>query len=545
MKKIVYLLLFILTAAAVNSQVVTEKSILKVESLDVVDAYTFSYDEKSGTYLYMKYDSTKTPTNMIYSNKGNSGYYEYIDYYSTVYDNDGNYFVTANNRVNDTTYTYYLLRNGKQEMQCEFINNEIALRNGLVYFLCRNNGKYFTGTYDIATGQISKGREYDEIQLCHYDKIPYEGEPIPKFGFTKAGKPFYVAKNNGKAFMVIGEEEQKQFADIETYNFVTDKNGIPAYSAKDTGSFMNTGGAFIVYGNKQFRPFSYVYNLIFDEKGNIYYVGTEESADYMPQTVMRNDKPISKTYSGGVYNLGFTPDNKLYYIASEKKKNSEEYESFVVLDGKEGKKFQSVLNLKVMPNNTLLYTATKNEDVSVIVYGDEEIIVNKRSVLNSEILENGSFAYTSVIFGNYEKKIKDKYFLNIDGKEFGPYEGMQSVNYETGNYLYSDKDGNYAFIINKSNSQDIYSSAVIWKGGKSNDYDYIQDISLYKGKPIYTAARTAGTDTYISLLRVFYGSKAVTKEYDGISNYKFDEKKGIATFLVTKGNELFKVEIKF
>jgi len=545
MKKLLYFLLLVIIPSALNSQVVTEKVIAKFENLSSADPYSFSLDEKSGTFLYLNYDSTKTPNFMLYSNKGNSDLYDYIDHYSAVYDAQGNYFVTANKKINDSTYTYYLLRNGKAEFQCDFINNQIEHKNGFIYFLCTDKGKSFVGKYDASSGTFSKGKEYDEIILCYYDKIPYEGEPIGKFGFNKSGKPYFVAKSDGSAFVVVGDDEQKHYADIETYNFITDKNGNFAYVAKDTGSFMNAGGAFVVYGNKQYKSFYYIYNIVFDSKGNLYYIGTDESTDLSPQRIMCGDKVMSKTYSGGIYNLGLTSDDILYFIASEKKKNSEEYESFLVVDGKESKRYQSVINVKETPEKELLYTATIDENKSVIVKGDDENIIKQNSILSAEILKDGSLAYVTVRYGNYEKKIKDKFYVNIDGKTSGSYDGMQAVNYSYQDYFVSDKKGNYAYVINNITNSDEYYSAINWNGSLSENFDFLQDVFMYKGKPIYTGAKTVNKENYLNKFRIYFGNKPVTKEYDGVNNFKFDEKTGTASFAVVKGNELIKVEIKF
>jgi hypothetical protein len=122
---------------------------------------------------------------------------------------------------------------------------------------------------------------------------------------------------------------------------------------------------------------------------------------------------------------------------------------------------------------------------------------------------------------------------------------LQTINYATSDYFLSDKKGNYAYVLNNNRNYEDYYSVVYWKGGKSDEFDYVQDISFYKGKPIYTSSRSVNKDTYTSKLKLNYGNTPVTKEYNAISNYKFDEKTGIASFVVTKENELVRVEIKF
>lgn len=545
MKKAFFLFLMIFVSFAVNSQVVTEKKLAKFENITEADPYSFSYDEKTGTYLYMVYDSTRNPGNMVLSNKGNTGWYDYIDYFSAFFDDNGNYYTTANSKINDTTYNYYFLKNGKQELQYEYISSDLAMKNGKLYFLCNNKGKAFITVYDISGGSFFKSREYNEIVLCQFDQMPYEGEPIGRIGFTKDGKPYYIAKSDGYACLVIGESEQKHYADVEAYNFISDENGNFAYTAKDTGSFMNSGGAFVVYNDRSYKPFSYVYNLMLNKKGEVYYIATDESTDASPQRIMRGDKAMSKIYSGGVYNLGFTKDNKMYFIASEKKKNSEEYESFIVFDGKEGKRYQSIFNIKELPDGNLLYTGMINEKKSVIVTGDEEIFIDKNSLISAQLLNDGTLAYATAQYGNYETKVKDKYYINIDKKNFGPYDGLQAISYILPEYLLSDAKGNYAYIVSGNRNFEEYFSVVYWKGGKSDEFDYVQDINLVKGKPLFICAKSISKDSYINTQRLYYGNKPLTGEYSAINFYKYDEKTLTASFAVTKGNELVKVEIKF
>jgi hypothetical protein len=545
MKKLIFVLLIFFLPLIIQSQTLTEKSLCSFDNLTGVDGYSFRLDEKTGTYLYLYYDSTKNNKNTIISNKGNSDYYDFIDYFTTVFDKDGNYYLVANRNLTDTTYKYFFLKNGVEILSCDNISQCVVEKNGIIYMICSEQGKSYLVNYEMKSGTIAKGKYYDNIFMCSFDKFQGEGEPAEKIGFTSDGKPYYMAKKESQAFIVVGDEEKKHFADIDPYNVILDKTDNFIYIAKDTGSFMYPGGTFVVNGDKKYQSFYYVYNLSVDEKGNVIYIGTDSSFDESPQKVMSGDEAISKTYRAGISNLGFTADGKIYFVANERKKQSDEYESFVVLNGKEGKHYQSIDNIKVLTNNELLYAVQQTSEHSAVVKANKEFPLKQPFVMNAEILKDGRLSYIGVIYGNYDKKIKDKYYLYIDDDEFGPYDGMQPLDYVNMDYLLSDKNGNYVFLANEIRNFTDYYSALFTSDWKSEYFDNIQDVSLYNGKPLYTVMKITDKVNYISKYRIYYGGKPISPEYDSISDYKFDEKTGLISFITTKGKEVLKVEIKF
>lgn len=545
MKKILILINIILLPFFIQSQTVSEKIICRIDNITEADGYSVKYDEKTGTYLYMYYDSTKQYKNMILSNKGNSDDYDYIDYFNAAFDKEGNYYAVANRSISDTSFIYSFLKNGKELISYSFINSELLEKNGVLYFLCSDNGKSFISSYNMNSGILSKGKSYREIIPCKFSTSFYEGEPYGKLDFTKSGKLFFLAKSDSKSFIVVGDEEKKHYADIDAYSILLDENDNFLYVAKDTGSFMYWGGNFVVYGDKEYKRFNSIFNLTLDKQGNPVYIAFESLSDLTPQKVISGNKVISKTYNGGIYNLGFTHNGKMYYVASEKIKNSEEYESFVVFDGKEGKRYHSVSNIKVTSEDELIYAVQKSENISAIVKGDREIRVKQSYLMPIEILENGSLAYIGVNYGNYDKKIKDEYYVNISGKEFGPYDGVQLLAYDRVGYFLSDIEGNYVYLVNNIQDFSEYRSVLYSNNWKSEEYDYILDVYLYKGKPIYTGSKVIDKDKYLYNYRLYYGSEPISNEYNGIFDFKFDNKTGIASFIVSKGNEIYKAEVKF
>jgi hypothetical protein len=545
MKKLLFAFVFVFIPFLIQSQTLTEKLLCKFDGLNDVDVYSIKFDEKTNSYLYVKFDSTKESKNCIISNKGNSGDYEYINSYNTIFDAEGNYYVIAEIKITDTTYRNAFLKNGKEIMTYDNISMEPVEKNGVIYMICSEKEKSFLVMYDFSSGNISKGKYYDELIPCLYNKNQMEGEPIGRLGFTKDGDVFYIAKLKKEAFMVIGDKEQKHYADIDAYSVTQDKSDKFAFVAKDTGSFMYSSDGFVVYGDKKYKTFYSIYNLVFDELGNVIYIAADYSTDGYPQKVVKGDKEISKTYSGGLYNLDFAKDGKMYFIASEKKKNSDDYESLIVFDGKEGKRYNSINYLQVLPGDELLFTVQDKDDNSYIIRGSKEIRgAKKQFFVYAGLLKDGKFAYVSVEYGDYEKKINDKYFVNIEKDKFGPYDGMMVLNYENQSYVLSDEKGNYAYVVyNIKNNTDYY-YIIHTNAGKSKEFDNISDVSLYNGKALYTVSRITDKENYTYKYQIFYDNKPLTPEYDNIVEYKFDEKSGVATYLISKGNEVYKVEIK-
>ena len=545
MKKILFILFFVCLPFFVNAQIISEKLLCKFDDIDDVDAYSLNFDTKTGSYVYICYDSTKELKNSIRSNKGNSGDYDYINSYGAIFDSEGNYYIVVDIKVNDSTYRNTFIKNGKELIDCDFINSELIVKNGIIYTVCTENSKSSILKYDISSGSFSRGKAYDEITPCLYDKVQMEGEPVGRLGFTKDDKIFYLAKLNNEAFIVIGEDEQKHYSDIDSYTILKDKSDNFSFVAKDTGSFMYSTDGFVVQGDKRYKSYNSVFNLMFDKDENVIYIASDEGEDVTPQRIMKGDKPISKTYSGGVYNLGISPSGKIYFIATEKKKNSELYESFVVLDGKEGKKYSSINNLQVLQGDEVIFTVQNDNYPPYVVFGDKVILGNKKqSFIYADILKNKSIAYIGVVYGESEVRVNDKYNLFIDDEKFGPYDGMLVLNYENQSYLLSDEKGNYAYVINKISKAYDYTYVLYTNNGKSKEFDNISDVYLYKGKALYTTSRMTDKINYNYKYRLYYGDKAITPEYDAINDFKFDEKKGTGTFTIAKNKGVYLVEVK-
>ena len=161
------------------------------------------------------------------------------------------------------------------------------------------------------------------------------------------------------------------------------------------------------------------------------------------------------------------------------------------------------------------------------------------------MLPDGKFAYVGGSYGDY-KKTYDKFFIELGDDEFGPYDDVLPINYETNDYVMGDASGNYCYLIDKLvNAKDyVYSQNLYYNSKKIGDFDDIENVSLYKGKPVYMASKLVDKANSIYKYSIYYDGKAISPEYDSIDEYKFDAASGTITFTGTRGKEFFKVEIK-
>jgi hypothetical protein len=549
MKKSLIILIFLaFSVYFLSAQTIHEKKIAGFPNLNTSDAYSFKYDRTSGTYYYAAYDTTLQKYT-VYSNKGNSHPYGSVIDYTGIIDKDGNYYLITNNNI-DTVYTYYVVKNGEEAASFDYIDPNWTEKNGVIYFMCKEKEKYFLAQYNLSDGTLGKSKPYDEIFLVYYPQTFYEDEPMGTIGFTGDGKPYYVASLNNERFLVIDDREQKHYSDIETYNVTFDKNGSPVYFAKDNGKFYDIrGNTFLVQGDKEYKKFDYLYGpILFDNSNTPIYVGGDSTGDavYRQRLVIGNTE--GKTYSGGVYDVKFTPTGKIAYIASITV-NADKgiYESYAVIDGKEGKKYRYINTLNYLPDGTPVYVAGKTNEKAVIVRGTEEIPVNYPNILDLKVLPDGGLAYIMVKYGDYEKKQKDKYMVVIGDEELGPFDGMQPFYSSGGSYILTDKKGNYVFIAQKLIDFEnyTYESTLYGKDSKSGKYDYFDNVYLYKGKPIYTASKLVDKTNYGYDYMLYSGIKAIGHLYNSISDFKFVENSGTVSFIGGKGKDFYFAEVKF
>ncbi|MGH2575842.1 MAG: hypothetical protein ACRDFC_09110 [Ignavibacteria bacterium] len=543
--------LFFLLTVKLSSQTVSEKLIVNFSDKENVAAYAFKYDNLSGTYLYTPYD-TVSKKHSIISNKGNSGDYDYLSYYSPIFDSEGNYYVIVSNTITDTTFQYFFLKNGQELLSFSYIDDSWIEKNGTIYFRAKKGDVDYLIAYNTLDGSFNQSKPYDEIILVYYPEQFFEGEPIGQLGFTKDGKPYYLAELDEERFLVIDGVEQKHYSDIDQYNVVVDKQGVLTYFAKGSGKFYEeSGNSFVVQGEKEYKKYDYLYGpLLIDKANNPVYIGADSSDYGFPQRVVIGDKE-EKTYNNAIFNLKLTPSGKAAYIASNLKPGSirnreQSSESFLVLGGKEGKKYKNIGLLHFTADDEPVMAVSKRKNRFIVVKGKEEKDAEYEYIFDLKVLPDGRPMYVGINYGNYEKKIKDKYFANIGDDDFGPYDEMQILNYNTGSYILTDNAGNYAYIASKIINFESYTitQTLHTNKGKSSAFNFIDYVNLYKGKVIYAASKLTDPEEKTYKYQLYYGTKPLGSEYDSIIDYKFNESSGTITFISLKGKEFYRVEMK-
>jgi len=545
MPKTSLFLLFLIFSFSVFSQQVTEKPVFNINTRNNIDAYSVKYDKATGSYIYTDYDTT-TRKNTILTSNGSAGPYDFTAAYDALFDALGNVYTYTYNNITDTTYNYFLLKNNQVLGSYNMINYGWSLKNGIIYYSASENGHASLMQYNTSDGTIKKGKEYDTITFVNYPEPASEGEPTGTIGFTNDSKVYYMASLNNEKFMVIGEEEQKHYADIDYYNVKMDPAGNLTYIAKDQGKFYDTkGNTFVVQGNKEYKKYDYVYGpVIFDKSNNaVYYASDSISGKFICKVASGNNE--LKSFEGSVYSLQMTPGGKLAYIMSYPTKSDQAYKSAIVVDGKQYKSFENMGIVTFSKNDIPMYSAGSTNK-SFLFNGDEPISEQYQSILDGRMLPNGKLEYVGVNYGNYDKKQADKYYLYIGDDKFGPFNTINMIDYQNSSYVLSDNTGNYAFVGSMLKDWKSYTleQTLYTNKGNSPTFDYIDYVKLYNGKPFYIGTTTTDRKNNINRQRIYYDNKPATADYDSIANYNFDDATGTFSFIGAKGSQLYYVEVK-
>ena len=90
----------------------------------------------------------------------------------------------------------------------------------------------------------------------------------------------------------------------------------------------------------------------------------------------------------------------------------------------------------------------------------------------------------------------------------------------------------------------IYENSVITNNGQSEGFNIVEGSKLYKGKAYFAGYKTYDKKNYLSRGKFYGDLQPLTKEYDFMYDYKYDEASGTVGFVAGKGNEIYYVEIK-
>jgi hypothetical protein len=542
MKNFTLVILFLFICNFSQGQTLTEKKIYEGKDIDAYSLWDFKYDAKTGSYAYTKYDTITQKTKLI-SNKGNSADYNYINSMSLLFDNSGNYYATASNGVDGTPGTYYMLKNGKEIKSFEFINDAISMKGDALYFIAREKNKDCLAKYSLTTGEIEYGQKYDTINFSFIKDMPYyEGEPGYELGFTKDGRPYYQACAEGKQMIVVGTSEMKKYDEVQFYNVYPDKNGDICYVAKNIVNGKNE--YCLVQGEKEYKKFTSVNTPIVFDAANVPVYSASDLPEEYPseQFVVRGSEIISSRFSKGIYDILITPSGKIAFNGSDTLADGT-FINVLVIDGKEIARYSSIYDIKFRSSESPVFIASDKNNSTFVVDGNKIVSDKYGYIYDLEIRKNGTLSYTGVNYGDYDKQLPDKFYYILGKKKYGPITDLimaeritdQVVFNENDEYMYAatdSKPGNYENVKYFAKTED-------WKSDK---YDIVQDLCSYKSDFYFTASNYLENGS--STQQLFKNDDKVGKEYAMIMNLKLDKDKGVITFIASRKDKVYLVEVK-
>lgn len=542
-----YLMLLLLVTLFLNSafsQEIKEKKIFEAKNVKNFSAYDVKYHSQSGTYINVQYDTAFSKSKIL-SNKGNSSFYDYISAYDIVFDNNGNYYTTANFYNPDGNSKFFFIKNGTELKTYNNITYPFTKRDDGIYFMANENGKDVRVKYSFLNGDFQYGPQFDTISLVYFDRNKgiTEGEPSYEFGFTKDGNEFYIGSKNGKKMLVVGNTEQKGYDDIISNEIVLDNNGVPCYIAKEIVNGKNN--CFVVQGDKEYKKFNYASSpLVFDKDNNPVYVVSDQTIDYPTEFfVAKGNEVISKKFGSGIYDLVFSPDGKLVYTGTDTLADGT-YQTTLFIDNKEIATYNSIWGINFKKDGTPLYTASTKEGKTFLVEGTKIISDEYSYISNPIILNNGKVAFTGIVY-NYEvENDKSKTFYQIGSKKFGPFYDIAMGEVMPDLFAVNDKD-EFVYLVtetNKKKGEDFTQFYAVGNDWKSEKYDYISELTTYKNDFYFTGNNYS--DEKNSYTQIYKNGDKLGDKYESISDFNLDKNKGVITFIGTRKNKVYYCEIK-
>jgi len=551
MKRSTVLLLVALFSftVSINSQTINQKLITGIPAINgQVDAYSLKYDAATGGWAYAAYDTTSTKFTII-TPKGSSKQFNYAMTYNALFDAAGNSYIIGSENITDTIYKYSVLKNNEVIAEYDYIADGWVMKDNVLYYAAKDGDKNYMMRYETSSGQLTKSKAYDDIRLAYTPDGYSEGEPVGYVGFTKSGSIYYIATLANETFLVIGDTEQKHYSDITWYDLKFSPKDEPCYIAKSQGKFYETrGNTFVVNGDKEYKSFDWIYGPIdFDSDGNPLYVGQDSIAEYKYRSTLMRGADAINTVEGSIYNYAFTPQGKLYYIASGEKTakdGSSVWFSNLVIDGKKGKEYSSISSPVFSSKGELMFVAADKNNKYFVMNNNEVISGLYDYISEAKYMPNGKIAYIGVKYGNYDKNIPDKSYVVIDDEEFGPYNTVNTADWKSNSIILTDGKGGYAYLagdlIDKKNYTYIYK--VYTNNTESDSFDNISDLKYVNGKLVYFAGNMRDKGSYIYDYTLYVNNKKLGDTFSGYTDAVV--KDGVLSFIASKGNDLYYVEAR-
>lgn len=300
------------------------------------------------------------------------------------------------------------------------------------------------------------------------------------------------AKQKEKMFIVVGDKEGKKYDAVGNPVFSPDSQEI-AYWAADIDWATQTGKAFIVIGGKEGKKYDSVIDInpVFSpDSSKVAYIAEQEGKMF----VVVGDKEGKKYDSVGgdpdsLENPVFSPDSSKVAFRTRvsywyKGEVTHKREEFIVVDGKEGKKYDFVGDPVFSPNSQKIAFWAVPEFNLVTQRGESFIVINgKEGKKYDDFLRNPVFSPDSskVAYVVPQGELGGKSFVVVGNKEGKQYDSVL-INPII---VFSPDSSKVAYVVTTVEFFDggrnmrIGKSFVVVDGKEGKKYDIV-------GKPVFS-----------------------------------------------------------
>ncbi len=368
-------------------------------------------------------------------------------------------------------------------------------------YVAEDQGKEFV----IIDGE--KQKEYDEIY--GYLRILSEGGVA------------YLVKDNDKIFTVINGKEGKKYDEIDDF-FITSDGSKWAYAAKENRQM------FIVVNGEEGKKYSDIQHsdvndiwgvsLSSNGKTLVYAVrGNEQEFGKKSEFVVINGIEGKKYDRIGVHSLKVSPDGKaISYIATDDNKQ------FVVINGKEDRGYDQVENISMsLDGNVIIYKVEEKSGKEFVVIKNnktgEKKEGKKYDLVYYPHLSSSGKTIAYIVKEGPPGKGKEEGFLVVNDVEGKVYSGITGLTLSSdgNNVLYKVRDGSSEFmVINDKEGSKRY---------RKYEIDHLEIVGSYSDNVVYIGSRQAGLDKDGNdKYKYFVGvNHNIDDEYDTISDVVF------------------------
>lgn len=359
----------------------------------------------------------------------------------------------------------YIVIDGFEKKEYESVG---PLTKGGGMFEISSDGK-------LAFTAMIKGRWF----LVINDKVFGKGyDGIDSLIFSPDGKSIaYVASEAGKGFIVYNGKEGKRYGIVAKPIFSPDSKNL-AYLAIDKDDY------FVVLNEIEGQAYGYICSdsLTFCENGDLVYAAYRGEKSYLVINGVEIKKnvlcPSNSTFV-------FSPDCKNFAYVVSKNFYSENSKYFVVLNGKEGKKYDGIgYNLVFSPDSkNFIYIAYEKGKAFLVING--EVSKEKYSQIGEVVFSPNSknISYSAFFYESNNATVV------WNGKVLGRYKYPYSLKYssDSKHLIFIDRRGENEFGGTLGNRE------VLIIDGKEckNEYDKIftETIKFAEDGKLYFIAR--------------------------------------------------------